>query len=175
MSLLKLLGWADVSPPPERLAAAIQTRLVDLSPARAEFVAAFAGLLVRVAYVDRSISEAERAVLAPLLATNAGLPLAEAETVMTIVTHQATTLEGISYASLTRAFNAIATAEEKERLIDCLFAVATAEGSVSMVEDEEVRAVARALLLSHQQLIAVRSRYKDQLEVIHAARQARGG
>lgn len=175
MSLLKLLGWAEAEPPAERLAAAIQTRLTDLAPARAEFVAAFAGLLVRVAYVDRSISEAERRVLAPLLAANAGLPAAEAETVMEIATHQAATLEGISYASLTRAFNAIATAEEKEHLIDCLFAVATAEGSISLVEDEEVRAVARALLLSHQQLIILRSRYREQLEVIQAARQARGG
>ncbi|MCC6764736.1 MAG: TerB family tellurite resistance protein [Deltaproteobacteria bacterium] len=174
MSLLKLLGWAEAEPPAERLAATIQARLTDLPPTRAEFVAAFAGLLVRVAYVDRSISEAERAVLAPLLAANAGLPEAEAATVMEIVAHRATTLAGISYASLTRAFNAIATAEEKERLIDCLFAVATAEGSISLVEDEEVRAVARALLLSHRQLIAVRSRYKDQLEVIQAARQARG-
>jgi uncharacterized tellurite resistance protein B-like protein len=112
--------------------------------------------------------------LAPLLAANAGLPEREAETVIEIVTHQAATLEGISYASLTRAFNAIATPDEKERLIDCLFAVATAEGSISLVEDEEVRAVARALLLSHQQLIAIRSRYKEQLEVIQAARQARG-
>jgi uncharacterized tellurite resistance protein B-like protein len=174
MSLLKLLGWADASPEPERLTATIQARLVDLTPARAEFVAAFAGLLVRVAYVDRSISEAERAVLGPLLAANAGLPAAEAETVIEIATHQATTLEGISYASLTRAFNAIATDQEKERLIDCLFAVATAEGTISIVEDDEVHAVARALLLSHQQLIAVRSRYKDQLEVIQAARHARG-
>jgi len=175
MSLLKLLGWADASPPaPERLAAAIQARLGDLNATRAEFVAAFAGLLVRVAYADSGISEAERAVLAPLLAANAGLPVGEAETVMEIVTHQAATLEGISYATLTRAFNAIATDKEKERLIDCLFAVATAEGSISIVEDDEVRAVARALLLSHQQFIAVRSRYKDQLEVIQAARHARG-
>lgn len=174
MSLLKLLGWADAEPQPERLAAAIQARLTNLTPARAELVAAFAGLLVRVAYVDRSVSEAERAVLAPLLSANAGLPPAEADTVVEIVTHQATTLGGISYASLTRAFNASATADEKERLIDCLYAVATAEGSISVVEDEEVRAVARALLLSQQQFIAVRSRYKDQLEVILAARQARG-
>ena len=107
MSLLKLLGWADAEPPPERLAAAIQARLTTLSASRAEFVAAFAGLLVRVAYVDRSISEAERALLGPLLAANAGLPAAEAETVIEIVTHQATALGGISYASLTRAFNAI--------------------------------------------------------------------
>ena len=174
MSLLKLLGWADDAPQPERLATTIQARLTTLAPTRAEFVAAFAGLLVRVAYVDRSLSEAERAVLGPLLATNAGLPAAEADAVVEIVTHQATTLGGISYASLTRAFNAIATTEEKERLIDCLFAVATAEGSISVVEDEEVRAVARALLLSQQQFVAVRSRYKDQLEVILANRQARG-
>jgi uncharacterized tellurite resistance protein B-like protein len=175
MSLLKLLGWTEADPPPERLAATIQTRLGGLSAERAEFVTAFAGLLVRVAYVDRSVSEAERAVLAPLLVANAGLPAAEAETLVEIVTHQATTLGGISYASLTRAFNGIATSEEKERLIDCLYAVATAEGSISIVEDDEVHAVARALLLSQAQLIAVRSRYKDQLEVIQAARQARGG
>jgi len=174
MSLLKLLGWADSEPQPERLAATIQARLTNLAPPRAEFVAAFAGLLVRVAYVDRSVSEAERAVLGPLLADNAGLADAEAETVIEIVTHQATTLGGISYASLTRAFNTLASETEKTRLIDCLFAVATAEGSVSLVEDEEVRAVARALLLSQQQFIDVRSRYKDQLEVILAARQARG-
>ena len=176
MSLLKLLGWTEADPPPpDRLAATIQTRLGNLSERRAEFVAAFAGLLVRVAYVDRSISEAEGALLAPLLAANAGLPEAEAETVIEIVTHAATTLGGISYASLTRAFNAIATDQEKERLIDCLYAVATAEGSISIVEDDEVHAVARALLLSQSQLIAVRSRYKDQLEVIQAARQARSG
>ncbi len=182
MSLLKLLGWAEAEPSSgredaarsERLAATIQSRLGSLDAQRAEFVAAFAGLLVRVAYVDRSVSEAERKVLAPLLAANAGLPAAEAETVIEIATHAATTLGGISYASLTRAFNAIATAEEKTHLIDCLFAVATAEGSISLVEDEEVRAVARALLLSQQQFIAVRSRYKEQLEVILAARQARG-
>lgn len=182
MSLLKLLGWAEAEPSSdrddgpraERLAATVQSRLTALDAKRAEFVAAFAGLLVRVAYVDRSVSEAERAVLGPLLAANAGLPANEAETVIEIATHAATTLGGISYASLTRAFNAIATAEEKMRLIDCLFAVATAEGTISLVEDEEVRAVARALLLSQQQFIAVRSRYKDQLEVILAARQARG-
>lgn len=182
MSLLKLLGWAEAEPSSdrddasraERLAATVQSRLTALDAKRAEFVAAFAGLLVRVAYVDRSVSEAERAVLGRLLAANAGLPAAEAETVIEIATHAATTLGGISYASLTRAFNAIATSEEKTHLIDCLFAVATAEGSISLVEDEEVRAVARALLLSQQQFIAVRSRYKDQLEVILAARQARG-
>ena len=190
MSLLKLLGWAPAEPDsahdderrsvrsdtsrPAPLASTIQSRLASLDATRAEFVAAFAGLLVRVAYVDRSVSEAERAVLSRLLAANADLPAAEAKTVIEIATHAATTLGGISYASLTRAFNAIATAEEKMRLIDCLFAVATAEGSISLVEDEEVRAVARALLLSQQQFIAVRSRYKDQLEVILAARQARG-
>src|SRR5262245_3340289 len=122
MSLLKLLGWADPDSPPDRLATAIQARLGRLTAERAEFVAAFAGLLVRVAYADRDISEAEHAMLQRLLVDNAGLSADEAETVAEIVTHQATTLEGISYASLTRAFNAIASVTEKERLIDCLYA-----------------------------------------------------
>ena len=138
MSLLKLLGWADAQPAPERLAATIQA-----SPDRP--VAGARGVRRRVRRAPGAGGATSTAAsprpsapcCAPLLAANAGLPPAEAETVIEIVTHQASTLEGISYASLTRAFNAIATAEEKERLIDCLFAVATAEGSISLVEDEE--------------------------------------
>src|SRR5262249_43916110 len=141
--------------------AAIHERLAGLSLERAKFVAAFAGLLTRVAFADLEISHAERATLHALLADKAGLTPDEASAVGAIVTHQATALAGIDYAALTRVFNDIADAQAKEQLIDCLYAIATAQSTVSIAEDDQIRAVANALLLSHEQFIAIRHRYKE--------------
>jgi hypothetical protein len=49
--------------------------------------------------------------------------------------------------------------------------MATADDLVSVVEDEEIKAVGRALLLTHSQVIEIRARYRDRLEVIQAARR----
>jgi uncharacterized tellurite resistance protein B-like protein len=174
MSLRKLLGL-DLAPERRRdgLAAAIHARLAHLPSERIEFVAAFAGLLVRVAHADLEISEAERAALRTLIAEQAGLTVAESAAVAEIVTEHATGLAGIDYAALTETLNAHGTETDKLRLIDCLYAIAAAGSAVTVVEDEEIHAVARALLLSHQQLIEVRTRYKEQLEVIQALRRQR--
>lgn len=171
MSLLSLLGLGRTDPAPAPgWMAAIKARLSRLPAARAELSAAFAGLLVRVAHADDDVSEAERATLHGLVKAHAGLTAEESAAVAEIVVHQATVLAGIDYASLTRVFNEIGSAEDKENLIDCLYAIATADQSVSVVEDEEIRRVSRALLLTHGQFIAIRTRYKDRLEVLRQLR-----
>jgi len=176
MLLRKILGIGQSTPAPTRsarLVEAIRTRLGSLPGARAEFVAAFAGLLVRVAHADLEVSDAERTTLRELIRDHVGLNDAEADAVAAITTEQATGLVGIDYSALTKAFNEHGTVTEKENLIDCLYAVAAAGDSVSVVEDEEVRNVARALGLSHDQVITIRSRYKEQLAVIQALREQR--
>jgi uncharacterized tellurite resistance protein B-like protein len=175
MSLLKRLGMGRSDPPPQnRLMAAVREHLDALPAERAEFVTAFAGLLVRVAHADLEVSEAERAALHDVIAAHAGLAPAESQAVADVVVHQATVLGGINYASLTRTVNELGTETDKEHVIDCLYAIATADDTISVIEDEEIRQVARALLLTHAQFIAVRSRYKERLEVIQALRKARG-
>jgi uncharacterized tellurite resistance protein B-like protein len=174
MSLLKVLGLAADDPRPRnRLAAALGQRLGALRPERAELVAAFAGLLVRVAHADMEISTTERRRLRELIASHAGLSDAESEAVAECVVVEATELAGIDYASLTRTFNELASPQDKEHLIDCLYGVATADETVSVVEDEEIRQVARALLLGHAQFITIRGRYKEKLAVIQALRAQR--
>jgi len=177
MRLRALLGLDDARPPArrDRLVAAVRAELADLAPARAELVAAFAGLLVRIAHADLEISDAERAALRELVAAHTGLGADESAAVAAIVAEHATGVAGIDYAALTAAFNEHATVAEKEHLIDCLYAIAAVGSPVTVVEDEEIRAVARALLLSQAQRIAVRSRYKEQLEVIQALRRRRDG
>jgi uncharacterized tellurite resistance protein B-like protein len=174
MSLLKRLGLTAANSPRRlRYLDAVRQQLDGVAPERVEFVAAFAGLLVRVAYADLDVTAREHAALRSVVISHAGLSPAEGTAVVNVAVKQATELAGIDYAALTRAFNQLATENEKEHLIDCLFAIATADDTVSMVEDEEIRKVARALLLSHGQFIAIRSRYKEQLEVIQALRRVR--
>jgi len=172
MSLLKRLGLARSDPPPRsRLTAAVREHLERLPPERAEFVAAFAGLLARVARADTDVSDAERRALGRVIKRSAGLSAAESEAVADTVVHHTTTLAGIDYSSLTSTFNELGSQADKEKLIDCLYAVATADSTVSVVEDEEIRQVARALLLTHAQFIGIRTRYKEKLEVIQALRK----
>jgi uncharacterized tellurite resistance protein B-like protein len=173
MPLLKLLGIgssADRGPGRTGLAADVRRQLESLSADRAEFVAAFAGLLVRVAHADVEICADEQEAMRQLIAEHAELPDTEAAIVAELVTARVTGMEGIEYAELTRSFNDIASVHQKEQLIDSLFAIAAAGTHVSVAEDEEIRAVARALLLTHDQFAAIRSRYKEQREVIQGLR-----
>jgi DNA repair photolyase/uncharacterized tellurite resistance protein B-like protein len=175
MSLLKRIGLAKSDPPPrQRYLAAVREQIDRLPPERAEFVAAFAGLLVRVAHADLEISDAERTVLHDVIAQQAALTAEESAAVADVVVTQATKLAGIDYSSLTAAFNKLGSHDDKEHLVDCLYSIATADGCVTVVEDEEIRQVATTLLLSHKEFIAIRSRYKEQLEVIKALREAQG-
>jgi len=175
MSLLKRLGLAGSDPPPRnRYVAAVREHLERLPAERAEFVAAFAGLLVRVAHADMEISDAERRALRRVVNKNTGLSAAESEAVADTVVHYTETLAGIDYASLTSTLNEFANEADKKNLIDCLYAIATADDIVSIIEDEEIRQVARALLLTHAQFIEIRTRYKEQLEVIQALRKTQG-
>ena len=172
MSLLKRLGLARSDPPPRnRYVAAVREHLGRLPVERAEFVAAFAGLLVRVAHADMELSDAERRALRRVIAKNTGLSAAESEAVADTVVHYATALAGIDYASLTSTFNELASEADKQQLIDCLYTIATADETASVIEEEEIRQVARALLLTHSQFIDIRTRYKEQLEVIQALRK----
>lgn len=174
MSILKRLGLArDDARPASPLVAAVRSELDALAPDRAELVAAFAGLLARVAYVDRVLSDDERAALRTALGAHAGLAPGEAEAVAAIVERQLASAAGIDYAALTRSFNERGTLAEKEQLLHCLFAVAGADDLVSLDEDEQVRAVASALLLSHAQFIAARQRFRDKLEVLRGLRRQR--
>jgi uncharacterized tellurite resistance protein B-like protein len=58
--------------------------------------------------------------------------------------------------------------EEKQALIDCLYAVAAADRMVSDVEEQEIRRVAAALLVPHRVLMDIRGRYRDRLEVLQS-------
>src|SRR5437763_16759598 len=98
MSLLARLGFGhgNDSSPRTHLNEAVRERLARLPAERAEYVAAFAGLLVRIAYVDRKVDDAERTALEAQLATRVGLSADEAHVIAAPVIDEA--IPGIEYS-----------------------------------------------------------------------------
>jgi uncharacterized tellurite resistance protein B-like protein len=69
---------------------------------------------------------------------------------------------------VSREFNSIAGHEEKMALLDCLYAVASADQSISTIEDNEISQIADELRIEHRDFISVRSKYRDKLAVLQS-------
>ncbi len=171
-SLRRLLGVDSprtaAAPAPAAPLGAIVAALRDLPDDRARLVAAFAMVLARGARSDLRVSEDEARVMTEVVAEVGGLDLPQAALVVEMATH-ASELAGASadYVA-TRELAAVASPEQRQRVVECLFAVAAADDSVTLVEEEEIRQVAAELGLDHRAFTAARARVRDQREVLRS-------
>jgi uncharacterized tellurite resistance protein B-like protein len=109
------------------------------------------GLMARVAYVDRQVTEAENQVILQTLVKYWGTSQAEAALVVEMAASEVS--KDLDYYRLTRQFFDATTEDDRVRFLDTLFAVAAGDGMASFEEVEEIRTIANGLLLSHQQFI----------------------
>ena len=167
MSLLRWLGLdsQDTAPETDTLAE-IEKALEDLPPADARYLACFAYILGRVARADHEISDEESRTMERLVAERAGLTDERAALVVRIASSQALRHGGTEDFIVTREFSRLATREQKLTVLDCLFAVSSADSSIRTLEDNEIRRVASELKLEHADFIAVRSAHLHHLEVL---------
>ncbi len=171
-SILRFLGLEKNASPAARQAAQteavrqITRELENLPPDRARYVAKFAYILSRVASADLEVGKEETREMERIVREIGGLPEEQA----IVVVHMAKTRNLVFGATdnflVTREFNKTATREQKLALLECLFAVSAAEGLVSTVEENEIRQIARELMLSHRDYIGVRLKYRDRLAVL---------
>jgi uncharacterized tellurite resistance protein B-like protein len=173
VSLFQLLGFGK--PAAESNAAQTDTvrkivaALDRLDPAQARYLAAFAYVMSRVARADLTVAEAETRTMEQVLMEQAGLNEEQAILTVQMAKHHNLLFGATEDFLVTREFNKITTAEQRLELLDRLFRVAAAEGRISVKEDNEIRQIARELGLSHQDFIAVRLRFRDQLAVLQPA------
>ncbi len=144
----------------------IVSQLDAIEPQRAKHIAAFAYVLSRVARADLNISEAETRKMEQLVVGLSGLPEEQAILVVQIAKSQATLFGGTENFLVTDEFNKLASQEEKLSLLNCLFAVAAADESISGVEDREIRLIANELQLTHTDFINARLAYRQYLDVL---------
>lgn len=141
-------------------------RLRNLPADRARWTAAFAMVLARGARADLEISPEELAAIADIVRRHAGIVPEQAALVAEMAAHRNQLLGASEEYLATREFRALAGDGDAEKLLDCLFAVAAADDTISLVEEEELRQIANELGVEHREFTAIRSRYRKQREVL---------
>jgi uncharacterized tellurite resistance protein B-like protein len=144
----------------------IAARLDGLAAERRTYVAAFAYVLVRVAQADLKIEESESRTMERVVAETSGLGAAESALVVEIAKSQSRLSGGTDNYTVTREFRRVSTPEQRLALLDCLYAVAAADETVTTLESTEIAAIAEELGLARSDVTAVRSRDRDKLGVL---------
>jgi uncharacterized tellurite resistance protein B-like protein len=142
-------------------------REVDrLDPAEGRYIAAFAFVLSRVANADLEISEDETLRMEEVVRDIGGIEEAQAVLVVQIAKSQQSLIGGAENYLVTRQFNTIATPEQKERLLHCLFEIAAADDEISLVEENEIRKIAEELRFDHTQFSEIRSKFNKHRTIL---------
>jgi uncharacterized tellurite resistance protein B-like protein len=137
--------------------------LERLEPERAQYLARFAYLLGRAAHADQHVSPQETQTMEQLVAREGAIPHDQAMLVVGLAKTSALLFSGTDDFIVARDFAAAASYEQKLALLRCLFAVAAAEGNISIEEEREIQRVARALRVEGSDLVALRLEYRQHL------------
>ncbi len=134
-----------------RLRMAEKGEAIDLPEKDMRKLSLAGGLMARVAQVDKMVTEGEIEAMVSALDTGWGLGREKSAFVAEVAVAEVT--PEMDYYRLTRQFFTTTSENERVRFLDVLFSVAAADGMASNAEIEEIRAIARALKLTHQQFI----------------------
>lgn len=144
----------------------IAAELDKLPPERARYLAAFAYVLSRVAGADSHISDEESRTMVALLAETGGLSEAQAVMVVEIAKTQNRLAAGTENFLVTREFRQIASEDERQSILNCLFLVAVADDEISAEEDAQISQTAVELGFTHQEFVTARLAYSDKRAVL---------
>ena len=144
----------------------IVAELDKLPPERARYCAAFAYLLSRVAGADSHFSEVETEEMVDLLERVGHLPGPQATLVVEIAKSQNKLFGGTENFLVAREFREVASEDERQDLLRCLFAVATADEAITPDEDAQIRQIAGELGVTHADFIQIRLAYSDKRTVL---------
>ena len=166
MSLLRFLGIKGAerdsggeSETVQRIAA----KLDRLTPEEARYLAAFAYVLARIAHADLQIDEAETSEIQRIARELAGLSEAEATLVVEITKSQVRSLGGTQDYVVTREFRKISTRAQRGKLLQCLYAVAAADGTISTEESAEIVLIGEELGFTRAEANSLRGAYREKL------------
>lgn len=170
MSILDLLGFrrdgAKAGAGDTETVRRIVRELGALPPESARYLAAFAFILARVANADLAVSAAETDRMAEILRELGSLSEEQARLAVSLAQARHQEEGGTESFLVTREFREIATPEQCRQLLDCLFAVAAADDSISGVEEGQIRQIASELNFSPGELAEIRARWADKRQIL---------
>lgn len=171
VSLFRFLGLAVTADPAEREPESLRelgAKLSSLAPEDARFVAAFAYLLARVAGADLRTESGEREIIADRLGSLAGLERERALILADAAIAAAETHSASDDHLVARSYREMATDDERQRLVRCLYAVAAADSNITTPEDNEIFEIATEIGMGRSDVVALRAEFKEHLAVLRA-------
>ena len=166
MSLLRFLGLAGAESSPTNESDTIRriaSQLEEMPPEQARYLASFSYVLARVAHADLEIDASEVAEMERIVRETAGLTESEAVLVVQIAKSQAQNLGGTDNYVVTREFRKTSTPEQRATLLQCIYAVAAADGTISGAEATEIMQIAEELGFTRAEANSLRGQYRDKL------------
>jgi uncharacterized tellurite resistance protein B-like protein len=142
---------------------AISARLERLDPDAARYLAAFAYVLARGASADLRLHDAEASEMRRTVSELANLAPDEADLVVEIARSQVRMLGGTENYVVTREFKNLSTRVQRAQLLECLFSVAAADGTIAAAESAEILAIAEELGFTRAEANAVKAKFRDRL------------
>lgn len=168
--LRKFLGLVDT---PRAEPSALRELIDSLDALEAEQgrqIARFAYLLGRVALADRQASDEETGTMERLVAEQAGLSPDQATVVVGLAKNSNRLFGGTADFEVARDFSGAASYDEKLALARCLFAVAAADQTISLLEESEIHRILNQLKILPQDLRTLRAGHARLLPGLGAAR-----
>lgn len=109
------------------------------------------GLMAKVAYVDREVTEDEFKGMAQAIETYWGVSSQLAAFVAEVAVSAVE--ETFDSFRMTRELMECTSEDERRKFLDVMFAVASSDGQISYDETEEIRKIARGINLTHKDFI----------------------
>ena len=166
MSLLRFLGLSgeeksDANEPDtvRRIAA----QLDKLPPEQARYLASFSYVLARIANADLEIDASEVTEMERIVREVASISDSEAVLVVQIAKSQAQHLGGTDNYVVTREFRKNSTPQQRAVLLQCIYAVAAADDTISGAESTEIMQIAEELGFTRPEANSLRAQYRDKL------------
>lgn len=151
---------------PTRSLSDIQALLEGMAPSRARFLACYAYLMTCVVASDGHQDAEEVRVVEEILRDVGQMSLEQARLVGQMASEKQAVFGATDDFRVIQAFAALADLDDKLRLLECLFAVAAADKSVRLVEEEAIRQISLGLGVPHRQFIQVRLKVSQYREVL---------
>ena len=142
----------------------IADELDRLDPDYARYLASFAFILSRVANADHQVSADEVAAMEALVADKGGVTADQAALVVQMARTQQKLFGATDDFLVTRELGRTASYAQKVALIDCLYAVASADQRIFAAEGDEIGRIGRELKVDQTELSRLRSQYREFLE-----------
>jgi len=136
------------------LKAAHQGHKINLKQGGLYFICLLGSLLSRVANVDDHLDEREKKALKRILSEKFSFGGKELTILIDVLEELAKS--GFDFHEVVTEINRMVSYNDRIKLMESLFAVATADGEISHAESEEIRRITKALNISHQQFRAAK-------------------